>query len=38
MAEPVRSVLHDPQVAQGAEFRDDDGWLWTTGFGDPAGG
>ena len=38
MAEPVRSVLHDAQVAQGAEFRDDDGWLWTTGFGDPAGG
>lgn len=38
MAEPVRSVLHDAQVAQGATFRDDDGWLWTTGFGDPAGG
>jgi aminomethyltransferase len=38
MAEPVRSVLHDAQVAQGAGFRDDDGWLWTTGFGDPAGG
>ncbi len=38
MAEPVRSVLHDAQAAQGASFRDDDGWLWTTGFGDPAGG
>lgn len=38
MPEPVRSVLHDAQVAQGAEFRDDDGWLWTTGFGDPAAG
>ena len=38
MAEAVRSVLHDAQVAQGGQFRDDDGWLWTTGFGDPAGG
>src|SRR5438874_660121 len=38
MVEPVRSVLHDTQAAAGATFRDDDGWLWTTGFGDPAGG
>jgi aminomethyltransferase len=38
MTEPVRSVLHDAQVAQGATFRDDDGWLWTMGFGDPAAG
>jgi aminomethyltransferase len=38
MTEPVRSVLHDAQLAQGASFRDDDGWFWTTGFGDPAGG
>ena len=38
MSEPVHSVLHDVQVAQGATFRDDDGWLWTTGFGDPAAG
>jgi aminomethyltransferase len=36
--EAVRSILHDAQVAQGATFRDDDGWLWTTGFGDPAAG
>ena len=34
----MRSILHDVQVAQGATFRDDDGWLWTTGFGDPAAG
>jgi aminomethyltransferase len=38
MSEPVHSILHDVQVAQGATFRDDDGWLWTTGFGDPAAG
>jgi aminomethyltransferase len=38
MDEPVRSVLHDAQAALGATFRDDGGWLWTMGFGDPAGG
>jgi aminomethyltransferase len=38
MSEPVKSVLHEAQVARGATFRDDDGWYWTMSFGDgPAG-
>ena len=36
MSEPVKSVLHEVQEARGATFRDDDGWLWTMSFGDPA--
>jgi len=35
---PVRSVLHDVQLALGATFRDDDGWYWTMGFGDGLAG
>jgi aminomethyltransferase len=38
MTEPVKSVLHDVQEARGATFRDDDGWLWTMGFGDGLAG
>lgn len=34
MAQTVRSVLHEVQEAQGATFRDDDGWWWTASFGD----
>lgn len=32
---PVRSVWHDVQAEQGAEFEDFDGWLWTSTLGDP---
>lgn len=38
MSEPIRSVLHAAQEARGATFRDDDGWLWTVGFGDGRAG
>ena len=38
MSEPVQSVLHEAQEARGATFRDDDGWLWTMGFGDGLAG
>ncbi len=36
MVEPIRSVWFEIQAAQGAEFEDFDGWLWTATFGDPA--
>ena len=36
-AEPVRSVWYDVQAAQGAEFEDFDGWLWTATLGDVPG-
>ena len=32
---PVHSAFHHVQEELGAEFGDWDGWLWTTGFGDP---
>jgi aminomethyltransferase len=35
MEEPVKSVWHDVQAEQGAEFEDFDGWLWTATLGDP---
>ena len=38
MSEPIRSVLHAAQESRGATFRDDDGWLWTMGFGDGQAG
>ena len=38
MPEPIKSVLHEAQVAKGATFRDDDGWLWTMSFGDASAG
>jgi aminomethyltransferase len=31
----VKSVWHDVQAEQGAEFEDFDGWLWTSTLGDP---
>ena len=33
---PIRSVYHDVQAEQGAEFEDFDGWLWTATLGDVA--
>lgn len=36
MADPIKSVLYDVQAAQGAEFEDFDGWLWTSNLGDVA--
>jgi aminomethyltransferase len=35
--EPIRSVFHEIQEAQGGEFEDFDGWLWMATLGDPAG-
>ena len=35
--EPIRSVYYDLQAAQGGEFEDFDGWLWTGTFGDVPG-
>jgi glycine cleavage system T protein (aminomethyltransferase) len=32
--EPIKSVWHDVQAEQGAEFEDFDGWLWTATLGD----
>jgi len=34
MTAAIKSVLHEVQEQQGAEFMEDAGWTWTTTFGD----